>query len=77
MLSKKDFILLKMVFNHELYEAVHSESLVLVEEVLRQRYFEELESGHYAEEVLTVEMIREIKEENEREQLEDDYEWAL
>lgn len=77
MLSKKDFILLKMVFDETLYQAVREQSLEDVNHRLATHYAYELENGFVVEESLTEEDLVEIQQQYEEESKTDDYQWAL
>ena len=77
MLSKRDFVLLKMVFDETLYQAVESESLTKLNQCLSSKYSYELENGFVTEEELNEEDVKEIKEQFIEEAKHDGYEWAL
>ena len=77
MLNKKEFILLKMIFDPVLYESVQAQDLKRVLERLESHYEYELENGFVSEETIDEEDLVEIKSINEEELKHDDLSWAL
>lgn len=77
MLSLSDFILLKMVFDPVLYEAVMNLDSNQVVDRLRTHYAYELEHGFVTDESLESVEIVAIKQQYEEESKTDDYQWAL
>ena len=77
MLNKKEFILLKMIFDPVLYESVQAQDLKSVLEHLESHYEYELENGFVSEETIDEEDLVEIKSINEEELKHDDLSWAL
>lgn len=77
MLSKKDFILLKMVFDETLDQAVQVQDLEAVLHRLETHYEYELKHGFVSEESITEADLVEIKQLYEEESKTDDLNWAM
>ena len=77
MLSKKDFILLKMVFDETLYLAVQDQDLERVINRLEAHYAYELANGFVGGESLSAADLAEIKQINEEESKNDAFSWAM
>lgn len=76
-MSKKDFILLKSVFNSDLLDGILTKDTNKIESVLKKDYLHELEEGFYSDDELTEELISEIAFEKTNEMQTNNYEWAL
>ncbi|WP_368263212.1 hypothetical protein [Clostridium disporicum] len=77
MMSKKDFILLKSVFNNDLFNGLMSKNIEKIESILKRDYSFELEEGFYSDDELTEELVTEMVLEKSNEMQTDNYEWAL
>lgn len=77
MMSKKDFILLKSVFNNDLFNGLMSNNIEKIESILKRDYSFELEEGFYSDDELTEELVTEMVLEKSNEMQTDNYEWAL
>lgn len=77
MMSKKDFILLKSVFNNDLFNGLMSTNIEKIESILKRDYSFELEEGFYSDDELTEELVTEMVLEKSNEMQTDNYEWAL
>jgi len=76
-MSKKDFVLLKSIFNKDLLDGVLNKDGEKIEAVLKRDYSYELEEGFYSNDELTNELLIEMLLEKRQEIQNDNYEWAL
>ena len=77
MLSKKDFILLKMVFDETLDQAVQVQDLEAVIHRLETHYEYELANGFVSDETINEADLVEIKQIHEEESKTDDLSWSM
>lgn len=76
-MNKKEFILLKAIFNKELHDAILDKDLNKIEIIFKAKYKEEIEDGMVENTNLTIEDVEELNITHLNEIKEDNFDWAL
>lgn len=76
-MNKKDFILLKAIFNPTLHEALLNEDLQMVEAVFKNDYKRDIEDNMVEDVQLSQEDISLLAKKHRKEIKESNFEWAF